>query len=322
MKKYFILILCLCIFTTGCGKEEKELTPEEKAQIEFEQDLKTAGISQVVVYDEERNPGTYNCEELKDDIVHYDNNIFITKDNKIYAISSSLYTNNTNCKQLLPELKFKQAVGSEYYTVDNEAYTYSSSNSTLSESTYTYNQEFYEFLFNYYKDNTNWNIYTGTNIEGIDRTLNQSTNKNSIYTYVTFAGTTYALRNGNIYVDAFKKTTVNNYKTGKKSTKYELVNSVLIYSKSDFDGEVIAITKSGSIANDKNQLPIVVKTTNGYYMLAKTNAEQCDKYQDVECIYEMKNSEFLSKYYTQFKYVGNNFLIDNDGIVYRLPYNY
>lgn len=322
MKKYFILILCLCLFTTGCGDKEEKLTPEQKAQIEFEQDLEASGISQVTVYDEERNPGTYNCEELKEDIVHYDNNIFITKDNKIYAISSSLYTNNTNCKQLLPELKFKQAVGSEYYTVDNVAYTYSSYNSTLTESNSTYNREFYEFLFDYYKDNTNWNIYTGTNIEGVDRTLNQSTSANNVYTYVTYAGSTYVLRNGSIYVDSFKKITVNNYKTGKKTTKYELVNSVLIYSKSDFDGEVIAITKNGTTASDTNQLPIVVKTTNGYYMLAKTNAEECDKYQDVQCVYEMKNNEFLSKYYTQFKYVGNNFLIDNDGVVYRLPYNY
>ena len=76
-----------------------------------------------------------------------------------------------------------------------------------------------------------------------------------------------------------------------------IVSTVIVYSKNDFLGDIVDFNYSGDSS------ATFVKTTDRVFKMIATNKEDCNKYADIACTYEMveslaleENSDYILAY--------------------------
>lgn len=100
---------------------------------------------------------------------------------------------------------------------------------------------------------------------------------------------------------------VYNYILAKDAGKVSIVSSAVVYSKSNYDGEIIDFNY---VAKSTNTF---IKTDKKIFRLLPTNREECSKYVDVACEYKIKLDEGLTEHYNKILGFSGNFLITTYG---------
>ncbi len=222
-------------------------------------DIRHAGFS---LSDDE-----FECVELipTDDtrvakVTYIDSNYAINEANEIFQISlEQKYSNNKNCKK-------DTSVGEIVATIDNTILK--SSNNKL-----------------YYAPTTNSSIteipITDDNLV-LYQTLTGDAAIKKVITIDSQSGIYYILKDdGNVYEYVMPE--IENTNT------YQVVSTKILYNKDDYDGKIIDFNY-----NVNNQNSIFLKTINTYYRMLTQNEEDCTKYADVACEYEMQKDELLN----------------------------
>ena len=112
------------------------------------------------------------------------------------------------------------------------------------------------------------------------------------------AGHYYVLKkDGNVY----------NYVIAKNFSSASVVSTTVVYNKSNYNGEIIDFNYVG-----KSTGTFVRTNTNIYRMIAN-NKEECLKYVDIACTYEMKLDEGLTKYQNEILGFSGSYLITKYG---------
>ena len=308
MKKLIVCFLML-IFLSGCGcsKKEEEVILKTEEEIYLEK-LNENNYVPYSIYVENENK-SLDCPELTNDIKYLGSGSFLTSDGRLFIYSSKLYSNDKNCKEVSADIKIEKILNSySYYDIEGNRYSLDSTTGTLKKE--DYKDEFHLFLLDKYKNYEYWDYNDGKYMEEIDTSLNESVTENNTSITTRYAGGAYCLRNGKVYFDAYRSITTYSYTTGSE-TVYKLTKSIVVYDGVDFSSNIMRVY-SCSGANYKNNLPVCLKTENKFYSLKVTNAEECGKYADVECIYEMKSEDILTEYYSKIGYFDGKFIIDTN----------
>ncbi len=113
-------------------------------------------------------------------------------------------------------------------------------------------------------------------------------------------GIYYVLKNdGNIYQYTITR---QDYQSN-----YQLVDTKIAYDSQKY-GKIIDFNYSTN-----NILNTYIKTENKIYRMKIVNTNECSKYVDVTCKYELKNDEILEKYYPNILGYNGNLLITTYG---------
>ena len=121
MSKYIIICLTLCICLCGCDNNKNNTQNNESINTSKEEFFELENLSGISKKD-------VVCEEIKDiiDFSFYDN-LFITKDGKLYEISfNKIFTNNKNCKQVESGNIFVKFIKGGILDNENNIYYYNS----------------------------------------------------------------------------------------------------------------------------------------------------------------------------------------------------
>lgn len=111
------------------------------------------------------------------------------------------------------------------------------------------------------------------------------------------AGRYYALKDdGNIYEYIVLK---------DNNGPYYLASINIVYDKSNYDSNIIDFNYAG------NDVSTYIMTYNKIYRMMITNKEACKKYVDINCTFELKEDEVLSKYKDIIIGYNGNTLITN-----------
>ena len=70
----------------------------------------------------------------------------------------------------------------------------------------------------------------------------------------------------------------------------QLVSTKIVYSKSDYGSRIVDFNYAGDSINT------FLKTEETVYRMVVTNGDECKKYADIACTYEMKEEPIFSKY--------------------------
>jgi hypothetical protein len=100
---------------------------------------------------------------------------------------------------------------------------------------------------------------------------------------------------------------VYNYVISKGISSASIVSSPVVYSRSNYDGEIIDFSYAGKTSGT------FVRTSNKIYRMISTNKEECSKYIDITCTYEMSLDEGLTKHQNKILGFSGNFLITTYG---------
>ena len=112
------------------------------------------------------------------------------------------------------------------------------------------------------------------------------------------AGHYYVLKkDGNVY----------NYVVAKTHNSATVVSSPVVYSKSNYQGDIIDFSYAGNASGTS------VRTTSQIFRMMATNKEECSKYVDVTCEYEMKLDEGLTKHQGEILGFSGTYLITTYG---------
>ena len=189
-----------------------------------------------------------NCDAIKNlvDVSHYDN-LFITNDGKLYRISyEKLFSNDTNCMQVDSDKTFTRFIRGGIIDSDNNVYYYDNENNKIKKNNFE-----------------NGSITMPYGIKDISK----SKYKNIIASDLDFAyGDNQMFY---FYYDDLKKEIYNYINDTSK-----LSNKALL--KLDEDEVLEYITYGG------------IKTNKSFYVYGReaSNREECEKYEDVKCIYK------------------------------------
>ena len=108
------------------------------------------------------------------------------------------------------------------------------------------------------------------------------------------SGYYYVLKkDGNVY----------NYVVLKNNDSVSIVSSPVIYSKSNYNGNIIDFNYAGKTSST------FVRTTSQIFRMKATNKQECSKYVDVVCEYEMSLDEGLTEHQDRILGFSGSFLI-------------
>lgn len=112
--------------------------------------------------------------------------------------------------------------------------------------------------------------------------------------------------NGHYYV---LKTDGNvyNFVVSKNNGVASLVSSSIVYSKSNYGDNIIDFNYAGKSKTT------FIKTSKQIFRMLATNEEECSKYVDVECQYEMMLDEGLTEHYDKILGFNGSFLLTTYG---------
>ena len=223
-------------------------------------------------------------EIVKEPIAFYIGGYLFTETGYLYEINlGKVYSNDMNCKK--PEF---DALVSAIFDLsiikgtDGNYYYVGGSDDIPAYTQVTKNDEDYALYDILLKDNDIVKASTINSKEGIYYVLK---------------------RNGNIYeYDILKN---------DRDKTYSLTNSFIKYDYADYGSTIIDFNYSGSSTST------FVKTENSYYRMRVTNSEECSKYADVSCIYEMSLDENLTKEYDQILAYNGSTLITKYGKIFN-----
>ncbi len=208
---------------------------------------------------------TINCDALKN--AKFINNSYIFTNDGIYQYSTSKkYSNNTNCKKI-NDAEIEKVIGYDFMKDDHKVYSIKYDTGELVENNY-----------NFYK---------------IDYFANDEVIYVSNYTsaYVDSKETIYFLAlktDGKIY----KVKYVRNY---QKNTYEKVAEEVW---QEYADEKILMFSSDEHYDNDTNEYVVslhYLKTDKSIYLRENNNKEECQKYIDVKCTYELVKNAYLSK---------------------------
>lgn len=113
------------------------------------------------------------------------------------------------------------------------------------------------------------------------------------------SGQYYVLRtDGNVYTYTVSKNT---------NGAVAIVSTSVVYSKSSYRGTIIDFSYAGKSSGTS------VRTKSEIFRMIATNREECSKYVDVQCEYEMQLDEGLTKHQTDIYGFSGSYLITKYG---------
>ena len=86
-----------------------------------------------------------------------------------------------------------------------------------------------------------------------------------------------------------------------------IVSTSVVYSKSSYRGTIIDFSYAGKSSGTS------VRTTSEIFRMIATNKEECSKYVDVQCEYEMQLDENLTKHQLNIYGFSGSYLITKYG---------
>ncbi len=222
-------------------------------------------------------------DEIKDPVKFYVGNYLITESGNIYETNlSKVYSNDMNCKKPDFDVSIKAIFDlSILKGTDNKYYYVGGTNNVAAFSEVSTNDEDYVLYDLLLKED---DVLKASTINAKD-------------------GTYYVLKeDGNIY----------QYTIIKENEVYKLINSFLLYDSSDYDSKILDFNYNGSSTTT------FVKTEKSYYRMQVTNSEECYKYADVACKYEMLKDEKLTEEKDRIMAYSGSTLITNYGRVFNV----
>ncbi len=188
----------------------------------------------------------------------------ITESGKVYDISlGQSYSNEQNCKESNFTKKVDAIIDDNVVKGADGSYYYLNSSNSSSNNEYS-------------KVTENDQAYSIYNILFSDSAIEK------VVTVDSNAGIYFALKSdGNIHKLIITRS--------DSRAPYTLSSSEIVYSKGVY-GKIIDFNY------DPNNTTTYIYTTDSIYRMLKTNKDECDKYADVECNYELKEDSDLMKY--------------------------
>lgn len=211
-------------------------------------------------------------DELKQNIRLYTGGYFFTQDGVGYEVSvAKQFSNDSNCRKLDFDKKIYAVFDNMVIKAEDNKYYY------LSET------EAYEAFEEITRDNSDFYV---VNSVMSDKSVVK------VQTVDASQGIYYVLKtDGNIY----------QYNVLLDSERHSYLDSISIAFNRDEYG---VITDFLYIENNNATF---FKTNNKYYRLLTTNGEECTKYADVKCEYEIQEDKGLTESYSRILgYNGNN----------------
>ncbi|MBQ9018993.1 MAG: hypothetical protein IJ097_01610 [Bacilli bacterium] len=207
-------------------------------------------------------------------IKYLTNTHIIDEDGKIYEISlNQKYSNKQNCKSVDNNIIVKAIFDDRIIKGNDNKYYY------------LYNQN---DVVLYSEVPTTDNSYDLYNL------LLKDENVVKVITANSSTGTYYALnRDGNVY----------NINISKDSNTLNIKYISIIYDKTKYGSKIIDFNYAG------NSLSTFIKTEDKIYRMKITNYEDCSKYVDVSCKYEMMEDSVFEKYKDRIIAYNGNILI-------------
>ncbi len=204
-----------------------------------------------------------NDANYSEKIKYITTNKAITESGKVYDISlGQYYSNEQNCKESNFTKKVDAIIDGNVVKADGNYYYLNSSDSSSNDE--------------YPKVTENDQAYSIYDILFSDSTIEK------VVTVDSNAGIYFALKSdGNIYKLIITRS--------DSRSPYTLSSSEIVYSKGVY-GKIIDFNF------DSNNTTTYIYTENNIYRMLKTNKDECDKYADVECKYELKEDSDLMKY--------------------------
>jgi len=220
------------------------------------------------------NGDSFTCGKFyprdKDDIYYekiryYLGTHIIDDDGKIYELSlSQKYSNGENCVEAATTLHVKAILDNRIIKGTDNKYYYLGAQSKGAES--------------YSAVPTTDNSYTVYNI------LLKDNDVVKVMSADSSQGLYYVLKtDGNIYGYTIAA-------SQNRNTSPRLTGTQIIYDKNDYEGEIIDFNYAGDSLNT------FVKTADKIFRMRASNLEECSKYADIDCIYEMSEDTVLEKY--------------------------
>lgn len=227
------------------------------------------------------------CDAL-DNIKLLTSDRLITKDNEIYDISfDKLFSNNQNCKKIETNINISNIRDGFIFSKDNKFYNISDFEEV----------GIADYLQIYLLDK---NI-----IKIIESDYDEINGKINLLVF----------KNNNIY----KQTYNLNLANGNRIITFE--NEELYKSLEEY-GNIKHITFEPHLYtnSDKNiQLwKSTIKTIisdKGYYYLNEVKTDECTKYVDIECEFELKESETYKRFSKDIKFLGETFTVLSDNSI-------
>ena len=214
----------------------------------------------------------FQCEALmpaNDEDLYYTKtkyltgNLMITEDGKIYEVSlGQKFSNDQQCREADTKIVVEAIMDNNVVKSNNGKFYYleeSNDRKAYSEvSTTDKEYSLYKLLFD---DANNVKIIT------VD---------NSVGSY-------YVLKNDGM---------VYNYVITRPENQgdYKISKSDVVYSKKDYDSNIIDFNFAG------DSLSTFIRTENKVYRMRGTNSEECEKYADVKCKYDLKEDPIFETY--------------------------
>lgn len=254
MKKIVILLLIMVLLITGCKNSETKNNEHGNETVEEKKFDKISELNYIDI----------KCGALAD-IVDYSSidSLFITKSGDIYQFSyDKLFSNDTNCKKIESDKKFKRFIRGAIIDSNNDIYSYDNGKNIVVKNNHNTTMPYlldkiskndYDNII--YEWNSDYNDY--------ERYFYYDVDTNSIYEYSN-----------------------KNYKKSENAMFNFETDEIVEY-----------ITYNG------------IKTNKAFYTQGRIaeNANECEKYVDVECIYKNTfykiGNETINKNLEHIKYI-------------------
>ena len=227
------------------------------------------------------------CDIDYNNIKDFQSDYFVTKNNEIYDISfDKLYSNNQNCKKREIDIDVSNIQDYYIFSKNNKIYNVRD----LEEEYITDYSQIYLLDKNIIKiissdyDNGKINVLVFKD--------------NNIYKQ------TYNITNGE---NGFNKITFEKEELYKSLEEYGNIKHITfephLYTNSDKNIQLWKSTIK-TIISDK-----------GYYYLNEVKTDECTKYVDIECEFELKESETYKRFSKDIKFLGETFTVLSDNSI-------
>ena len=229
--------------------------------------------------------GLFSEKKTSEKISFMSGNTAISNNGNVYEFSfNGVFSNNMNCKKVMSGIKVTSVIDNEVLRDVNGKYYYlSSDNNTVLYSEVPAEDE---------------KLGMYSLILGDGHVLKAMCVNSNINSY-------YVLKDdGNIYNYVIKQ--------DDNTRRYSIVSNNTVYNYSKFKGKVLDFRDYGESAYT------YFRTGNSIYRMINTNANECSKYVDVACKYELKRDDTLSEAQDKLVAFSGNMLITDYGRVFTI----
>ena len=236
---------------------------------------------------------TFTCENfiptkkdaLADQIKYLTNTHIISASGNIYEVSlGQPYANKENCKVADTNLKVKAIFDNNIIKAEDNKYYYLNSKNNVSAYTEVPETDNSYELYNLLLED--------------EDTIKVVTANNSTGEY-------YVLKtDGNVYSYTLSK--------ADRNTPLQVTSIVTVYSTSEYGSNIIDFQYAG------NNLGTYIRTNDKVFRMRSTNYEECSKYADIACTYNISEDTVLMEYQDNIVTFNGSTLITNYGQVFTV----